>query len=132
MPQMSGSYLIQQRIAFLSNICYHEYNDFNFSIRDRLPYDQTTILGFGFTLIWQELGAAIISIIFALKISLFLSLCWFYIACISDIRGAFVQIDYIIRNKQNFRLENEIKKHLVDIITVHIWSSRLIISNFLK
>lgn len=82
------------------------------------------MLGFSVTLIWQELGAISISIIFALKITLFISFYLFYAAFIADIVKTFNQIDSIIFEKGKNKRTVDIKAHLVVIMDLHVWSAR--------
>lgn len=89
-----------------------------------VPYDKTTIFGFSLTLIWQELGAISISIIFALKITLFLSFYLFYSAFIADIVKTFNQIDSMISERADNNTTVDIKSRLVDIMDLHVWITR--------
>lgn len=128
---MFGFYRTQQRKTFHLHNTY-QCTDFHGNLRlkfllhayDSVPYDKATIFGFSVTLMWQELGAISISIIFALKITLFLSFYLFYAAFIADIVNTFDRIDSMISERGNNKTPVYIKAHLVDIMDLHVWSAR--------
>lgn len=87
-------------------------------------FNTSNVYAFAFALLCQEGFALLITVLFAIDIVLFVSLCWFFEACVVDIQQMFLKIDETTVKGTKKLYQLDIKRMLVDVMELHIWSAR--------
>lgn len=93
-----------------------------------MPYDTSTTIGFAIALISQMIAAFIGTEIFVIMNTFFVSICFYFIACISDVNSILMQIDGIALTATTKWSAVLIKKSLIDAIKLQNWAIRYFIS----
>lgn len=85
---------------------------------NRMPFDQSTTLGFWLSYAVEYAGMTVGTLIIGTVITLFFGVCFYLMACIGVLQSIFEQIDALVVGNPPYA-DKSISKYLIAIIELH-------------
>lgn len=103
-------------------------NSFHFYFNSSFPFDtKTSNIGFGIGLLLCDAAGLAATTFFAVMISFFINMCWYFVAYVTDMMNIFQQIDNELNRQPDGTAPKPIIiQYLIEFIRLHAWSVRLV------
>lgn len=85
-------------------------------------------MGFAITLFMCEIAGLTATAFFAVMITFYVAICWYFVSCLDDLMTIPPCIDDIYKKSSLTTMNDErkIRKHLLEFIRFHAWTKRLV------